>query len=718
MGIEGHGETSKRKRAHRGIIPMLLGCTALAGLAPGVGLAQESAGAGSTLALPVITIEGQAQDGDDDRASIVARTTTSGSKLATPILDTPATVSVVTAKEIERRDAETTEEVLQYTPGVVTDFYGSDGRFDYFKIRGLDAFAYRDGLGIGRPFLGVREEPYAFERVEVVKGANSTAFGLGDPGGSVNYVTKTPRNEQFGEVYVTGGSFGRGEIGGDFGDNITADETLSYRLTGKLRLAGDEYDYANDDEAFAMGGLTWRPSDATKLTVVYDHLRKRYSPNSGGHPVGTDFDRDLFFGEPDFNYATLDRDTVSLMFDHDFGSGLTFSSNARYSNSSDSYGYAYISGPTAGTVAARDFVASEGAREHFIVDGRLQYETSFGDIDSRSLVGVEHNDDQFTSKGFYGAAPGIDWTDPVYTGAPKILPIYADAAYSTKGNAIYLQQELTFSDALIATVGVRNDWLDLEQTDNLTGTTFGGDFSEFTKRAGLVYKFTPEVSGFVSYAESAVPAAPYGTPVTTLAPERGQQWEVGVKYQPEAYPALFTASLFTLSKDNITVTVPGTPPTQETLGEVSVSGIDLEAKAELMENLTVTAAYSYMMSEIVEDGATGNAGNQLSRVPNHLASLWVDYTIPSIGSLGEITLGAGARYTGAYFIDDANTTKADAAIIFDAALNYEIQENTTLQLNVSNIFDEKHAAQKYVGGFGATFYNPGRTISATLKQSW
>lgn len=707
----------RRKRTGRGM-SVLLGCTALAGIAPGLAFAQDGSAPDSALLFPSLTIEGQAQDGDDDRNSVVARTTTSGSKLPTAILDTPATISVVTAKEIERRDAESTEEVLQYTPGVITDFYGSDSRFDYFKIRGLDAYAYRDGLGIGRPFLGVREEPYAFERVEVVKGANSTAFGLGDPGGSVNYVTKTPRNEKFGEIYVMGGSPNRAEIGGDFGDNITVDDTLSYRLTGKLRLADDEYDYSQDDEAFVMGGVTWRPSEDTNLTVVYDHLKKDGTPNSGGHPVGTDFDRDVFFGEPDFNYATLDRDTVSLMFDHDFGSGLTFSSNARYTNSADDYGYAYISGPTTGTVAARDFVASESTREHFIIDGRLQYEASFGNIDSRTLVGAEHNDDHSTSRGFYGAAPGIDWTDPVYTGAPKVLPLYADATYDTKGNALYLQQELTFSDTLIATVGVRNDWLDLEQTDNLSGSTFGGDFSEFTKRAGLTYKFTPEFSGFVSYAESAVPAAPYGTPVTTLAPERGQQWEVGVKYQPEAYPALFTASLFSLTKDNITVTVPGSPPTQETLGEVQVNGIDLEAKAEIMENLTVTAAYSYMMSEIVEDGLTGNAGNELSRVPNHLASLWVDYTVPSIGSLGEITLGAGARFTGSYFLDDRNTTKADAAVIFDAALNYEIRENTTLQLNVSNIFDEKHAAQKYVGGFGATFYNPGRTISATLKQSW
>ncbi|WP_407808099.1 hypothetical protein, partial [Staphylococcus aureus] len=78
---------------------------------------------------------------------------------------------------------------------------------------------------------------YAYERVEVIKGGNSTTFGVSDPGGSVNYATKVPKHARFGEAYVTGGSYGRAETGFDFGDNITGDDTLSYRLTGKLRNA-------------------------------------------------------------------------------------------------------------------------------------------------------------------------------------------------------------------------------------------------------------------------------------------------------------------------------------------------------------------------------------------------------------------------------------------------------------------------------------------------
>ncbi|MFP3387065.1 TonB-dependent siderophore receptor, partial [Tritonibacter sp. SIMBA_163] len=77
--------------------------------------------------------------------------------------------------------------------------------------------------------------------IEVLKGASSAGFGAAEPGGSVNYVTKLPKSERFGEVYGTGGSYNHKEVGLDFGDNITEDDTLSYRLTGKLQGADGEY---------------------------------------------------------------------------------------------------------------------------------------------------------------------------------------------------------------------------------------------------------------------------------------------------------------------------------------------------------------------------------------------------------------------------------------------------------------------------------------------
>ncbi len=150
-------------------------------------------------------------------------------------------------------------------------------------------------------------------------------------------------------------------------------------------------------------------------------------------------------------------------------------------------------------------------------------------------------------------------------------------------------------------------------------------------------------------------------------------------------------------------------------GKVRVRGLDLEAKAELTDKLSLTAAYSYMMSDIVENGTGGNVGNELSFVPNQLASLWVNYTLPGDGKRGDMNFGLGARYSGSYFFNDANTQSTGGSIVFDAAFAYKIRENTAFEVNVSNLFDEKHVDY---GGFGADWYNPGRAVYATIRQTW
>lgn len=689
---------------------ILLGCTALVAFVPAGLRAQEASNTDSNTVLGTITVDGSGTGADDDARSIVATRTSGGSKMATPILDTPASISVITAKEIQQRGAESVEQILQYTSGITTDFYGSDDRFDFFKIRGFDAYTYRDGLTLGAPFGAVREEAYAFERVEVMKGANSTAFGVSDPGGAVNYITKRPKSGRFGEAYVTGGSFNRAEVGFDFGDNITSDDTLSYRLTGKIKDANAEYDYSRNDEKFVMGGLTWRPADTTSVTVVVDYLNRDAVPGSGGHPVGTDFDRSRFFGEPDYNYRGTNRTNVSVMLEHDFGSGLNLSSNARYSDTKSDFGYAYISGtPTNGsTVANRAFFGNESWGDTFIADTRLQYDTSFSNIDSRTLLGVEYRDATSNTKASWGAAPGIDWLNPVYTGAPVSVPVYSSTRSDQKTKAIYLQQDLTFAEKFIASFGLRNDWMDIRQSNRLAGTSAEGDISEFTTRVGLTYKVTEQFSTYASYAQSAIPAS------LTVEPERGEQYEVGVKYSPAGSNALISAALFDLTKKNITRTDPITT-LPSTIGEVRVRGLDLEAKAELQNNISLTAAYAYLDSEIVRNGTAGNEGKSMDFVPRHQASLWFNYELEGEGSRGDMTFGLGARYKGSYYFNQANTLSTGAHVVFDAAFNYKIQENTSLSLNVSNLFDKKHVSY---GGFGADFYNPGREISLTLRRTW
>ncbi|MFN3210090.1 MAG: TonB-dependent siderophore receptor [Roseovarius sp.] len=688
----------------------LLGGTALVAF-PLAGAAQDAEG-GAPYRLGTIFVDAGAA-ADDDANSTIAKELWTGGKVATSVLDTPASVSVVTQKEIEQRNADKVEDVLEYTPGIIADYYGTDDRNDYYLVRGFQASTYRDGLTLGS-MRGVREEPYAFERIEIIKGGNSTLFGTSDPGGTLNFVTKAPKFERFGEVYGSYGSHNHAELGFDLGD-VNKEGTLSYRMVGKVQDAELEYDGSRDDETFLLGSVAWAPTDATTLTFTIDYLDRDATPNSGGYPLDRKYDREQFFGEPGFNYHDVERLTVSAGLEHEFGNGLRLNANLRYSDLTDDFAYVYLSdnADRVGTTVDRFYFGTDSTAEEVIGNVILQYDTSFGNVDSSTLAGIEFRDASTTSASIFGTHTPIDLANPVYTGAPTGFVPYQVQANDFATQSVFLQQNLSFSDRVIVTAGVRHDWLDITNTDRLTGTVTSADFSETSFRGALTYKFTNEVSTYASYVQSVAP------PSIGTEPERGEQYEIGVKYQPENINALFTASLYDLTKDNVVVPVvlPDGTIERQTIGESRVRGLELEARAELTTGLTLSGGYSYQDSEFVRGNVRGVSvdGNRFASVPEHMASLWLTYDLPKTGPLGDMSVGVGARYVGSYYYNAYNDNgKSPDQFLFDASFSYDVAENTAFSVNVSNIFDKQYV----VGRGTADYYNSGRTITASLRRSW
>ena len=660
---------------------------------------------------PVIINAKVKANADDDADSVVAKELWVGGKVATSILNTPASVSVVTRKEMEQRSVSTTEEALLYTPGVISDFYGSDDRNDYFQIRGFQATTYRDGLTLSS-MRGVREDPYAYERIEILRGANSTLFGPADPGGSVNFVTKQPRFEQFGQGYVTYGSYDHAETGIDVGDALNDEKTVAGRFTAKMQNSDREYDHSQDDNRFVMGGLTWAPTDYTSATVILDYLKTDSSPNSGGYPLDKEYDRSDFYGEPSYNFHNVERTSLSGNITHDFDNGFVLRSNLRYSELSDDFGYAYLSdSPTrVGTTIPRYVFGTDSDADQLNGNLMLQYDAQFEHIDSSTLVGVEYLDSTTKQSSVYGLAPSIDIANPIFTGVPGDISPYTRKKNDATTKAVFLQQNLSFYDRVIATAGVRNDSMDLSSKEYIGGATSENDsFSETSYRGALTYIVNDEVSTYVSMVESVSP------PQVGVTPQTGRQYEVGVKYSPMGMDALFSAAIYDLTQENVTIAVvlPSGIIEQQTVGESRVRGLDLEAKAQVTQDISVIGAYSYMESEVLRgalyDGSSLK-GKEFTTAPKHSASLWSYYSIPDT----DVSVGLGARYVGAYYMDAANTKKTDGTTLFDAALNYKIAKGTDLALNVSNLFDEQHV----VGSGTANYYNPGREVTAKLSYSW
>lgn len=161
----------------------------------------------SATVLSTITVEGKSSVSGPD-ATIVAKDTASGSKTDTPVIDIPQAVSVVTMKEMETRGVSDMQAAVAYTSGVVTDEFGSDDRYDDYRIRGFDTTTLgicRNGHSAPSPawYTAARTEPYRLERVEVLKNSTSSLFGLNSRGGMINAMTKRPTDTCHAEVYTT-----------------------------------------------------------------------------------------------------------------------------------------------------------------------------------------------------------------------------------------------------------------------------------------------------------------------------------------------------------------------------------------------------------------------------------------------------------------------------------------------------------------------------------
>lgn len=677
--------------------------------------AQEADGAAAGTTLKPITLKADGSPVGPD-SSIVAKSTRAASKTDTAVLDAPASVSIVTEQELEARAVKTLDDALSYTPGVLADVYGSDNRYDFYLIRGFYSSGqstFLDGLPLRTSnFTSSRVEPYGLQRLEVLKGANSTLFGISQPGGIVNAISKRPQDFKFGEIYT---SFGEDHIetGTDFGGPIDPDAIWSYRLTAKWQDAKQGIEYSQDDRVYIAPALTFSHTDDTEFTLLTSY-NKRNGSTAHSIPYLSGVDSETFLGEPDFdNMDTIER-SIGYQFRHDFGNGLEWRQNARYTDLDMRYQQVF-----AASGGARSAFDVDGSSQRFDIDNQLQYDVSFGRFDSRTLVGVSYEKNDLREWMRSGTLPGIsDPFNPIYTGVDSIIfgaPSVTDATQIYK--SVYLQEELSLDSRWILTLGGRYDHAETE-----SGAINAID-EAFTPRAGLTFKATDELSFYGSYMESFEPIGPSrSTLVGEAKVQEGTQYEIGMKYQPAGTDMLFSASLFDLTQTNVLQS--GAGGLQYQIGKVNVRGLELEAKMALADRLNLTAGYSYWDAEIEDDTTNVNIGKRPARVPTHMASLWADYTIPGNGLLGDLNLALGMRFVGNTYADvaspgqtESNTIELPSRTLFDAAIKYKIREGVTLAINATNLFDKEYVT--HVDTFSdSAFYGDRRKVLGTLKYTW
>ena len=682
-------------------------------------LAQE---ASPTTLAPIVISGSKDEDPTEPVKGFVARTSATATKTGTPLIETQQSISVLTADQLKSQNAETVGQALNFVPGVVGEPYGADPRFDSPRIRGFDSrqAQFLNGLRMMRTAGAPAVDPYQLERIEVLRGPASVMYGQGNPGGMINLISKRPIFERFGEIGVQAGSYDTYGTYFDFGDIIPGNSDFAYRLTGLARTASAQVDELDNDRYFIAPALTWQPDEDTKLTILTSIQHDNPSTPSSLPPQLTlnasdanRLSRDFFVGDKSFDKSDRTLTNLGYELEHRLNDTWTFRQNFRYQNFDWNYQALGMStqGLTGGRTINRNATFQDELLNTFNVDNNLLAEFDTGDVQHKMLFGLDYRYyDNNVGTQFWRATP-LDAFGPVYGSVKLIAPTLSTHVDSTMTQVgLYVQDELAYENWR-ATAALRQDWASTEgtSTNRLTGVSrsLDKDDQKLTGRAGLSYVFDNGIAPYISYATSfePVPVPATGGP---LQPTTGEQVEVGIKYQPQGWNGYFTVAAYDLKQKNVLTTIGGVPVQ---IGEVDVKGIELEGVTSLTDGLDLRAAYTYMQAEIV--GGVDD-GKRPDNVPEHTASLWLDYTFPEDTALEGFGLGGGIRYVGQRYGDTKNTLDLDAVTLFDAAVHYK-KDNVTASLNVKNLADKDYVAS--CSAFGCT-YGDGRTVMGKLTFQW
>ena len=695
------------------------------------------------------------------------------SKFVAPLLDTPKSVSVISKQLIEDTQVTTLSDALRTVPGITLGAgEGGNPNGDRPFIRGYNSESsmYVDGV---RNSTSQNREMFAIEQVEITKGSASAMGGAGTTGGSINMISKVAKKGDFLEGSVGAGTddYQRITLDGnkDFGNGIAARVAVMGHHNDKAgQENGTEYARAG-----IAPSITFGLDSDTRATLSYYYLKTDDTPDSGvpyNNPTGysqysgkpIDVKQGVYYGWKDRDFQKQENQSGTIKLEHDLTDNLTLSNTAVYNkskndylwtNPDDSKGNIYKNGNVwaraNSRVADTDAFTDQLALTGKFNTGRLKHSFNLGAeysdqetdrtqyiINGENTTGSAYSDcskSENVSSGWCTSVQNPNrgqWTGSISTeGADQYNT-------QTKSTSIYLLDNIEFSPQWILDLGLRWDDYSAKQTmtygarnsavlgsSTTPPTAKAGDKvaikndSDFINyQVGLVYKPVENGSIYASYATSSNPVGVDGgdgsegitAAIQNLKPEEVRTMELGTKWDVLNDKLNLTAAIFRTEKINTRATADD--GTTKNIGETRVDGFELGVNGNITDKWALSAGYTYLDSELVDDGTGLNDGKQVQNVAKNSATLWTTYQV-----MPQLTLGAGAIAMDKVYANAANTKWVPGYVRYDAMARYNVNKNVDLQLNVNNLADTRYFTKAYASHYATEAEGRSAVLSLNFK---
>ena len=694
-----------------------------------------------TLALEPQPTEGALNLGATTITSVMDQTmsyqpppTSSVMRSSALLQEIPQTVNVIPAQVIRDQAPRNLDDALANVSGITQgNTLGSTQ--DSVMTRGFGDNRNGSIMRDGMPVIQGRGLNATVDRVEVLKGPASLLYGIQDPGGVVNMVSKKPELEQYNALTLRGSTYGDGKNGSGGGLDSTGalgESGLAYRMV--LDHEDEDYwrNFGTHRETLVAPSLAWF-GESTKLLFAYEH-REFLTPFDRGtlidprdnHPL--DISRNRRLDEPFNNMegrSDLYRRAGAPALPADWKAHFGYSWNRETYDASQ----VRVTKVNSDGTLTRKMDGTKGAitTDRFstvslqgkVQAAGMQHDLVFGvDDEYRKIYRAEliRQDSQST----------FNYENPVYGNEVAGTTVSASDSNQTdllRSDSLFAQDSIHLTDQWILVAGAR-----FQKYDQLAGKSIPFKASTDTNgvkwipRAGLVYRYTDELSFYGSYTESFKPNSSIA-PLTggvvldsSIAPEQSKSWELGAKLD---IPGRITGTLalYDIKKRNVLVSSTVDDVTAySAAGEVRSRGLELDVSGQLTDQWSLIGSYAYTDAEVTKD--TTYQGMRLQNVAKNSGSLSAVYDFGNIVGGDKLRVGAGARYVGERAGDALNDFDLPGYTVADAFATYDTKvegQKVKFQVNVKNLFDRTY----YTSAASRTFVSIGDarqlTFSSTLE---
>lgn len=649
-------------------------------------------------------------------------------------LDTSQVVNIVPAQVLKDQLPRNIDDALVNISGV-TQTNTLAGTQDAVIRRGFGD--NRDGsiMRNGMPLVQGRSLNAAVESVEVLKGPASLLYGIMDPGGIVNTISKRPEPYQHGSVTLLGSTFANNRSGADGTLDITGpigDGGLAYRFIG-YGVSEDYWrNFGRHREMLVNPSLAWY-GDTTTVQLTYEHREFIYPFDRGtafvkGAPLAIPATRRL--DEP-FNNMWGTSDLMQASVEQKLSDNWKVTAAYSYNTETYSANQLRITGVNAATgVETR---SNDGTHNSL---SNASYGTSYlqGDV----WVGGFRNEILFGGEALYRtidrrdlirqATPSFNFYNPVYglvSPGTAVSPVDSEQTDKLGTRGFFAQDTFRLTNWLSVVGGVR--WMEYEQLAGkgrpvfITNTNLSGD--KVLPLGGVIFKLNDQLSYYVSYTQSLKPTSTIAAFTSgfvvdsTIAPEEGTQWETGLKFDVNKRLS-GTLALYDIDKKNVLVLddLGNGKSTGRTSGAARSRGVELDVTGKLTDQWSMIGSYGYTDARLINDPVVGNA--KLLNAAMNTASLYLVYDFGD-ALPGRLRLGGGAHYVGDRPGDSANTFFLPAYTVADVFATYDTRVGNlpmTYQFNVKNLFDKLYYTSTPGNALNVAIGDARRfSLSATVK---